>query len=138
MGEGQGGGEEDVVRRNLAMSGIVKHVIPCFVCIAILQITGCSPANQAAGPKSETGRGTFVSAKGEAVTAVYSKEDGPWGHATVRLFLPDKTQAQLNLAMSGSGARYTNWTAEWWEHQGEATYNVGGTNIFRGRIMSSR
>jgi membrane-bound inhibitor of C-type lysozyme len=116
----------------------MKNVILCFVCIAILQITGCSPANKVAGPKSETGRGTFVSANGQSVTAAYFKEGDAWDHATVQLLFPDKTHVQLNLAISASGARYTNGTAEWWEHQGEATYEVGGSNIFRGKIMPSK
>jgi len=114
------------------------RIIPCFVCIALVQIAGCSRANRVADLKSETGRGTFVSAKGEAVTAIYSQDGGIPDHGTVRLYFPDKTEARLNLAISASGARYTNESAEWWEHQGEATYNVGGTNLFRGRIMPSK
>jgi membrane-bound inhibitor of C-type lysozyme len=116
----------------------MKNAILCFVCAAILPFAGCSHSDKAADLKSETGRGTFVSANGEAVTAVYSKEGSGWDHATVRLFFPDKTEARLNLAISASGARYTNETAQWWEHQGEATYEVQGTNIFRGKLTSSR
>ena len=116
----------------------MKNVILCFVCAAILPMAGCTPSDKAADLQSETGRGTFVSANGEAVTAVYFKEGITWDHATVQLFFPDKTQARLNLAISASGARYTNETAEWWEHQGEATYDVGGTNVFRGKIMPSK
>jgi len=51
---------------------------------------------------------------------------------------PRQNTGPVNLAISASGARYTNGTAEWWEHQGEATYEVGGSNIFRGKIMSSK
>jgi membrane-bound inhibitor of C-type lysozyme len=116
----------------------MKDVILCFVCIAILQLACCSPANKVADLKSETGRGTFVSTNGRAVTAVYSNEGDTRDHATVLLLFPDKTQVQLNLAISASGTRYTNGTAEWWEHQGEATYDVEGTNIFRGKIVSSK
>ncbi len=104
----------------------------CLACIAVLSTAGCSPVKEAAGPTSETRSGTFASAEGDAVTALYSK------HATVRLLLPDKRQVELYLAISGSGARYTNGTAEWWEHQGEATYSVGGSNLFRGKIVASR
>ncbi len=116
----------------------MKNVILCSVWIGILSIAGCSRTNQVADLKSETGRGTFVSTNGETVTAVYSREGNTWNHATVELLLPDKTKVQLNLAISASGARYTNQTAEWWEHQGAATYDVGGTNIFRGTIMPSK
>jgi membrane-bound inhibitor of C-type lysozyme len=137
MGEGQGGGEEDVVIR-LQPPGIMKNVMFFVVCISILQITGCSPTNKVADRKSESGRGTFISTNGQLVTAVYFKEGDTWDHATVQLLLPDKTKVQLNLAISASGARYTNETAEWWEHQGEATYDVGGTNIFRGKIISAK
>ena len=108
-----------------------------FVCIGILQLAGCSHTNKVADRKSETGRGTFISTNGQAVTAVYFKEGDTWDHATVRLLFPVKTQVLLNLAISASGARYTNETAEWWEHQGEATYGVGGTNIFRGKMVPS-
>lgn len=42
----------------------------------------------------------------------------------------------LPVAQSGSGARYSNGSVEYWEHQGEATLNgaVGGpyTNCRRG------
>ncbi len=116
----------------------MKNVILCSVCIAILQITGCSRTIKVGNLQSETGRGTFLSTDGKTVAAVYSKEGDTWDHATVQLLFPDKTQVQLNLAISASGARYTNGTAEWWEHQGEATYEVGGSNIFRGKIMSSK
>ena len=116
----------------------MKNTILCAACVAIPLITGCTHTNDATQLKSETGRGTFASSKGEAVTAVYYKAGGTRDRARVRLLFPDKTQTELYVAMSGSGARYTNLTAEWWEHQGEATYNVGGTNIFRGQIMSAK
>jgi membrane-bound inhibitor of C-type lysozyme len=72
------------------------------------------------------------------VTAIYFTTGEPRGGGTVRLHFPDKTEVELYSAVSASGARYTNNTAEWWEHQSEATYDVGGTNIFHGKIMAPK
>jgi membrane-bound inhibitor of C-type lysozyme len=116
----------------------MKNIALCFAFIALLAVAGCSHGDNATHLRSETGRGTFVSEKGEAVTAIYSKTGGTWDHATVRLLFPDKTEAELYVAISGSGARYTNGATEWWEHQGEATYAIGGTNVFHGKVMASR
>lgn len=101
-------------------------------CIAALGLAGC------AKPESETGRGTFVSATHETVTAIYRQEGGTGNRASVRLVLPDKTEVKLYRAVSGSGTRYTNETAEWWEHQGAATYSVAGTNVFRGTVVAAQ
>ena len=116
----------------------MKHPVLCLACIAILPLAGCSHTHDGADLKAGTGRGTFVSARGDAVTAIYSKVGDTWDHATVRLLFPGKTPVELSVAMSGSGARYTNETAQWWEHQGEATYDVGGTNVFRGRWVAPK
>ena len=67
--------------------------------------------------------------KGEAVTASYDIQGG-----TVQVILRDKSQVKFYQAISGSGARYTNATGTFWEHQGEATYSVGDNIIFVGRV----
>ena len=111
----------------------MKHLTLCLVCIAILPIAGCSRSNTSTSARIETGRGTFVSTNGEAITAVYYKAGDAGDHLTVTLSFPDKRQIELYGAPSGSGTRYTNNTAQWSEHQSEATYEVTGANVFRGK-----
>jgi membrane-bound inhibitor of C-type lysozyme len=110
----------------------MKKAIFCLACSAILPIAGCSHSDNSTHRKSEIRRGTFLSTNGEAVTALY------FDNSTVRLLFPDKAEVELFRATSGSGTRYTNGAAEWWEHQGEGSYNRGGTNIFHGRIAISK
>jgi membrane-bound inhibitor of C-type lysozyme len=121
-------GHDDGAQRAFSM----KKVIFCLTCFAVLPFASCSHSDNSADRKSEIGRGTFVSTNGEAVTAVYSD------NATVRLLFPDKSEVELFRATSGSGTRYTNGAAQWWEHQGEGSFNRGGTNIFRGKIVISK
>ena len=52
----------------------------------------------------------------------------------MQVILRDKSQVKFYQAISGSGARYTNATGTFWEHQGEATYSVGDNIIFVGRV----
>jgi hypothetical protein len=75
----------------------------------------------------------ITSSNGTKVTAFYPMDSSHRG--TVRLVLPDKTHHELSPAMSGSGTRFTNGTMEWWEHQGQATWTVDGTNVFRGELI---
>jgi membrane-bound inhibitor of C-type lysozyme len=116
----------------------MKNKTLCCACIAILPLAGCSRSGDAASQKSEAGRGTFVSTSGEAVTAIYYETGNARNGGTVELFFPDRPRVELFQAISASGARYTNKTAEWWEHQGEAAYNVGGSNLFRGKLLPSK
>lgn len=110
-----------------------SFITATFAVIAAFQLlTGCRDQKNAARLKAEVGKGTFVSAKGDAITALHYADD------TVRLEFQDKTAVELCLAVSASGARYTNHTAEWWEHHGEATYDIRGTNVFLGKILGSK
>jgi len=101
------------------------------LCIT-LAVAGCTCSKTADLRTREVGRGAFVSEKGEAITAIYYAND------TVRLHLFDKTEAELYSAISASGARYTNNAAEWWEHHDEATYDIQGRNIFKGKNRSPK
>lgn len=74
------------------------------------------------------GSGNFLSADGTSVRAVYSS------NGTVTLTFADGASKALARAVSGSGARYTSGDAEWWEHQGQATYSVGGKQVFSGKL----
>jgi membrane-bound inhibitor of C-type lysozyme len=106
----------------------MRELVLVFEFVAVLvTCVGCSPPQPTPRSRSETGQGTFVSTNGQAVAAAY------WSDGTVTLLFPDHRRVELYRAISGSGARYTNSTAEWWEHQDEASYAVDGTNVFRGR-----
>lgn len=52
---------------------------------------------------------------------------------TVRLTLPDGRTLSLPLAVSGSGARYSNGAQTFWEHQGCAIFEERGVLLFEGR-----
>ena len=114
----------------------MRNTAVCLACVAL--VLGCSRTNDGANAKTETGRGTFVSTNGEQITAIYYKVGNTWDHATALLIFSDKRQAELYLARSGSGTRYTNETAEWWEWHGEATYDLRGTNVFHGKDVQSK
>jgi uncharacterized protein len=114
----------------------VKNLVFRLIYLVILLTVGCSHSRSVVS--IETGRGIFISTNNEAITAIYSTSDNGHGLASVQLLFPDGTRKVLYQAMSGSGARYTNDTAVWWEHQGEATYDESGTNSFRGAIQSSK
>ena len=93
---------------------------------------GVSSAETTTRP-SEAGRGTFVADNGQAVIAIYFKPVTLGAPASVTLVFPNSKRVQLFQARSGSGIRFTNSLSEWWEHQSEATYQVDGTNVFRGK-----
>ncbi|MFH1349542.1 MAG: MliC family protein [Pseudomonadota bacterium] len=74
-------------------------------------------------------RATYVSDKGKRLTAYFDTK----AH-TVTVKLPTGKVATLPLAISASGARYSNDIETFWEHHGEASYWIGGELIFRGKI----
>lgn len=107
----------------------MKKSIALAVFAVIYSIfAGCTDKKNTGEQKAEVARATFISEKGETITAVYYADE------SVQLQLPDQTKAELFLAVSGSGSRYTNDASEWWEHQGEATYEVDGKSHFHGKM----
>jgi len=70
----------------------------------------------------------YVSEQGQRLTARF---DIPG--KTVWLVLPGGGSVTLPLAMSGSGARYSNGSQTFWEHQGGAIYEEGETLLFEGK-----
>lgn len=70
----------------------------------------------------------YVSEQGQRLTACF---DIPG--KKVRVVLPSGKTLTLPQAMSGSGARYSNGAQTFWEHQGSAIYEEGGTLLFEGR-----
>jgi hypothetical protein len=110
----------------------MKKTFYFLASLMALALAGCSHSRPETSRHAEWGRGTFVSPNGQVITAVYLDDD------TVRLRLPNHTENKLYLTKSGSGIRYTNAVAEWWEHHGEASYYRGGTNVFTGKLAAPR
>ena len=108
---------------------IVNNQILLVTSIGTLLLTSCSPANHASKQEPGTNVAIYVSEKGEAVTATYDIQVG-----TVQVILPDKSQVKFHQAISASGARYTNGIGIFWEHQDEATYSVGDSILFVGKV----
>lgn len=73
----------------------------------------------------------YVSEQGQRLTARF---DIPG--KKVRLVLPGGKTLTLPVAMSGSGARYSNGAQTFWEHQGSAIYEEGETLLFEGKELS--
>lgn len=82
-----------------------------------------------------------VVAESHTTSAVYLSADGKTASATfdldrdlVNVTLPDGRIVTLPAASSASGARYSNGTETFWEHQGEARFFVGDAIIFEGVV----
>lgn len=75
----------------------------------------------------------YVSSQGQRLAARF---DIP--AKTVRLALPDGRTLTLPLAVSGSGARYSNGAQTFWEHQGGAIFEERGVLLFEGRETPAR
>lgn len=77
----------------------------------------------------------------DQVAAVYQSADGRQLRACfdlkqqqVTVRLPDGALVQLPVAVSGSGARYSNGSRTFWEHQGKGRYLEGDTLLFEGAV----
>ena len=78
----------------------------------------------------------------QQVAATYRAEDGKSAYACfdlpsrkVTFKLPDETVVTLPVAMSGSGARYSDGKQTFWEHQGTARYFAGERLLFEGKVV---
>ncbi len=72
---------------------------------------------------------TYLADDGRQVDACF---DLPAKRVTVRL--PDSTVLTLPVAISGSGARYSNGGKTFWEHQGTGRLMEGEKLLFEGKI----
>lgn len=72
----------------------------------------------------------YVAANGSQLSACYDLE-----HQTVRICLDNGSQVVLPVALSGSGARYSDGTRTFWEHQGVGRYLVNDTLQFEGAVL---
>jgi len=78
-------------------------------------------------PKARTATAVFRSADGKTVSAIFDLD-----RDLVTVTLPDGRTATLPAAPSASGARYSNGSETFWEHQGSARFFTGDTVIFEG------
>jgi len=77
----------------------------------------------------------------DQVSAVYRSTDGRQLQACfdlkqqrVTVRLPNGALVQLPVAVSGSGARYSDGTRTFWEHQGTGRYLEGAVLLFEGAV----
>ena len=75
-------------------------------------------------------------------TAIYQSADGKVLEATfdlklnqVQIVLPDGRKVRLPVAVSGSGARYSDGTDTFWEHQGVGSFFKGESLLFKGALL---
>lgn len=91
--------------------------------VALLTLTACASSGRAGGPRTDW------RCNGGAAFSVRFDGNAAEVFAGGQLY-------NLPVAQSGSGARYSNGSVQYWEHQGEANLNgaVGGpyTNCRRG------
>jgi membrane-bound inhibitor of C-type lysozyme len=91
--------------------------------VALLALAACASSGRAGGPRTDW------RCTGGAAFSVRFDGDAAEVFAGGQLY-------NLPVAQAGSGARYSNGSVEYWEHQGEANLNgaVGGpyTNCRRG------
>lgn len=101
-----------------------------FLIVFALIFSGCKCPPKT--PSSDSPRkitAIYLSGKGETLTAMFDTAD-----RSVEITLPDGKKIRLPVAVSGSGARYSNGNEVFWEHQGVGSYWVGGHLVFQGKI----
>jgi membrane-bound inhibitor of C-type lysozyme len=74
---------------------------------------------------------TFAAADGRKLVIVYDSSA-----ETALVWLPDGRVFRLHASRSGSGARYSDGRATYWEHQGGAVFLIGETVVFEGKLPS--
>ena len=74
-------------------------------------------------------RAVYISERGSRLTACFNKNSH-----TVTVLLPNGREVTLPLAVSASGARYSNDRETFWEHHGEASYWINKKLAFRGKV----
>lgn len=103
-----------------------------FVLIVFCIVASVSPNFCDARKPEKIVTAYYASAEGEQLTARFDI------HAkTVTVERPGKKTRTLPLAVSASGARYSNGEMTFWEHQGTATLFRGDTIVFTGKESSA-
>lgn len=101
----------------------------CLFLIVCALLPGCACPPEMTSPDSSPKiRACYFSEKGETLTAVFDTAD----RSVEIVFKGGKIR--LPVAVSGSGARYSNGNEVFWEHQGVGSYWVGDRLVFQGKI----
>jgi len=109
-----------------ALGNSMKIRLALIPLLAICWTTACAPVKQEPVVIGVIGGGMFTSESGNSIRAEYLSD------GNVTLFFSNGTTKTLHQAVAASGIRFTAGDAEWWEHQGRATYSVDGKQIFVG------
>jgi hypothetical protein len=80
-------------------------------------------------PVAAYAQGIFIASKGETMSATFNLVS-----KTVSVILPDGEHFTLPQALSASGARYSDGTNTFWEHQGGAIFEINGRQVFEGLL----
>lgn len=75
----------------------------------------------------------YLSNNGTTLTASFDPNTNQ-----VQVTLPDGRMVLLPVAISASGARYSNAYETFWDHQGKGTYTKGDKVIFEGTVQAGK
>ncbi|MCX7636071.1 MAG: MliC family protein, partial [Syntrophales bacterium] len=84
------------------------------------------------GPGTHQTAAVYVSPAGAELKACFDQAE-----RSVTVLPPDGTPIKLPLAVSASGARYSNNEATFWEHQGTGRYFKGERLLFAGQLKTA-
>lgn len=103
-----------------------------FLCLVTLLLWAL-PVAASSLPCEGSGRvaATYAAASGERLDACFDQKD-----ESVIIRLPDSSTVRLPLAVSASGARYSDGSRSFWEHQGDGRYFSGEKMLFEGKLAS--
>lgn len=75
----------------------------------------------------------YLSNNGTTLTASFDPNTNQ-----IQVTLPDGRMVLLPVAISASGARYSNAYETFWDHQGKGTYTKGDKVIFEGTVQAGK
>lgn len=115
------------------MGEVLRRMIMVLLAFVAFILLGCvsSDTSGASAPLKVNGvkKASYVSEKGSRLEASFDTTAN-----TVTILLPSGKKITLPRALSGSGARYSNGDETFWEHHGFASYWIGATRIFHGKV----
>lgn len=94
-----------------------------------LLAAGCARHMEAVAPDATVVTVHYVGANGQQLRARFDQNA-----KSVTVWPPQGGAVTLPLAMSASGARYSNGKQTFWEHQGVASFWQGNTLVFKGPL----
>ena len=101
-----------------------------FSALVILIMCLCCCSSRNGALDGETVEARYASTDNSVLIARFDLE-----RALVRIELPDKRSLTLPLAVSASGARYSNGTETFWEHHSVGRFLVGDDVVFEGTLL---